>query len=82
MSSAQIQGNVTVGGTIELDRDSTLSSGKLIARNIISDGKTVCDMQIEEIARFQQNAQVIGEIRTWKISVGEGASIKGAIRSE
>lgn len=82
MSSAQIQGNVTVGGTIELDKDSILTSGKLIARNIISDGKTICDMQIEEIARFQKNAQVTGEVRTWKISIEEGASIKGAIKSE
>ena len=39
-------------------------------------------MQIREITCFQKNARVTGEVRTWKISVEEGASIKGAIRSE
>ncbi|WAV92503.1 polymer-forming cytoskeletal protein [Oxalobacter aliiformigenes] len=82
LSAADVKGSVTTEGTVELDSASNLSEGKIVARNIISNGNTSCDMEISEIARFHSSAHVTGDIRTVRISIDEGAVIKGSIISE
>lgn len=82
LSSADVKGSCISEGTIELDNASNLSDGKIVARNIVSNGNTSCDMEISGIARFHSSAHVTGDIRTARISIEEGAIIKGAIISE
>ena len=82
LSAADVKGSVMTEGTIELDGASNLSEGKIVARNIISNGSTNCDMEISGIARFHSSAHVTGDIRTVRISIDEGAVIKGSIISE
>ncbi len=82
LSAADVKGSVVTEGTVELDGASNLSDGKIVAKNIISNGNTSCDMEISGIARFHSSAHVTGNIRTVRISIDEGAVIKGTIISE
>lgn len=82
LNAAEITGNVTVEDKIELDENSTLINGKLVAGNIVSNGKTECDMEISGIARFGSSARAVGHITTARISIEEGAIINGTIVSK
>ena len=82
LSHAIVQGSIVTDGTVELDSQSTLNEGHISARNIISNGQTDCDMEITETARFHSSALVTGNIHTSRISIEEGAIIKGTIISE
>ena len=82
LKTAEVKGSLITEGTVELDSLSVLADGKVLAKNIVSNGNTHCDMEISGIARFQPAARVTGNIRTARISIDEGAIIKGAIISE
>ncbi len=82
LSAAEVKGSIVTEGSVELDGLSTLADGKIVAKNLVSNGNTVCDMEISGIARFQSAARMTGDIRTSRISIEEGAVIKGAVISE
>lgn len=82
LNAAEVTGSLITEGTVELDSLSVLADGKVLAKNIVSNGNTHCDMEISGIARFQPAARVTGHIRTARINIDEGAIIKGTIISE
>lgn len=82
LNSAVVKGSIIAEKNIELDDNSVVTDGKISADTIISNGKTECDMEIAEIARFGASANASGNIRTDRISIEEGAIIQVAIASK
>lgn len=82
LNAAKVKGSITAQETIELDDSSVVTDGKMVAEKVISNGKTECDMDISEIARFGEKANSSGNINTVRISIEEGAIIKGVVISQ
>lgn len=82
LTGARVKGSIIAQQNIELDDTSTVTDGKIIAEKLISNGKTECDMEISEIARFGEKANSTGNINTIRISIEEGAVIKGVVISK
>ncbi len=79
MNQAEVRGNITARENIELDDNSVVTDGKMVADSIISNGKTECDMEVSKIVRFGAHASACGNIVTALISIEEGAAIQGSI---
>lgn len=77
--AAEVSGSIETPGTIEMDRHSTVSNGKIIAAKLISNGTTLCDMEISEVVRFQSASNASGSIKTARISIEEGAVFAGSV---
>lgn len=82
LNAARVKGSIVAEQNIELDENSVVTGGKIIAEKLISNGKTECDMEISEIARFGEKANSSGNINTMRISIEEGAVIKGVVVSK
>lgn len=82
LNGARIKGSIVAQQHVELDDSSTVTDGKIMAEKLISNGKTECDMDISEIARFGEKANSSGNINTMRISIEEGAVIKGVVISK
>lgn len=54
--------------------------GDTTANNILMDGKQKGNMQIENMADFQSNALLKGNVTTGRLSISEGAKLRGAIQ--
>ncbi len=82
LNAARVKGSIIAEETIELDDNSVVTDGKMVAEKILSNGKTECDMDISKIARFGEKANSSGNINTIRISIEEGAVIKGVVVSQ
>ena len=82
LNAARVKGSIVAEQNIELDDGSVVTGGKIMAEKLISNGKTECDMEISEIARFGEKANSSGNINTIRISIEEGAVIKGVVISQ
>lgn len=82
LNSAEVRGSIIAQEAIELDDNSVVTDGKMVAEKIISNGKTECDMDITKIARFGEKANSSGNITTIRISIEEGAVIRGVVNSQ
>jgi len=77
--SAIIQGNVSAAGTIALDKASTVV-GDIEASSATVDGKLKGSLVVEDIASFQKDAVLIGDVTAEKITMEEGSQVVGSIK--
>lgn len=77
--AGEVQGNIIAAATLTIDSDSVVV-GDTTANNILMDGKQKGNMQIENMADFQSNALLKGNVTTGRLSISEGAKLRGAIQ--
>ena len=79
LMAGEVQGNIIASATLTIDSDSVVV-GDTTANNILMDGKQKGNMQIENMADFQSNALLMGNVTTGRLSISEGARLRGAIQ--
>lgn len=79
LSAAAVQGNITAEGDVHMDKGSTHTDGVLKAKNLYSNGKIVCDMEVEELAHFEPLAHIEGNVSSKRLHIEEGAVVKGTL---
>ncbi|NUP11345.1 MAG: polymer-forming cytoskeletal protein [Polyangiaceae bacterium] len=77
----EVEGDVSVGGSLELGEGATIN-GNVAAKSVVIDGALTGDVQAEGTVTIRANARVSGNMNGAEISLEEGAAFTGRIEAD